>query len=85
MHTSDTLLYDAFDLLEHVGILFINPVSQVSAVIQDLIGDTEKQMEEEEKDNLSPKNADAVKTLIEKVSALCKTQIKIECNDLQSS
>lgn len=36
MHTSDTLLHDALDLLEHVGIFFIDPVSQVSTIIQDL-------------------------------------------------
>ena len=36
MHSGDTLLYDALNLLEHVGVFFIDPVSQVSAVIQDL-------------------------------------------------
>lgn len=34
--TSNTLLYDALDLLEHVGVLFINPVRQISTVIKDL-------------------------------------------------
>lgn len=36
MHTGDTLLYDALDLLEHVGVFFIDPVSQISSVIQNL-------------------------------------------------
>lgn len=36
MHAGNTLLYDAFDLLEHVGVFFIDPVSKVSTVIQDL-------------------------------------------------
>lgn len=36
MHTGDTLLYDTLDLLEHVWVFFIDPVSQVSAVIQNL-------------------------------------------------
>ena len=37
MYTGDTFLYDAFDLLEHVGVFFIDPVSQVTTVIQDLM------------------------------------------------
>lgn len=36
VHTSNALLYYALDLLEHAGIFFINPVSQVTTVIQDL-------------------------------------------------
>lgn len=36
VHTGDALLYDALDLLEHVWVFFIDPVSQVSTVIQDL-------------------------------------------------
>lgn len=36
VHTGDTLLYDTLDLLEHVWVFFIDPVSQVSAVIQNL-------------------------------------------------
>lgn len=36
MNTSNTFLYDALDLLEHVGVLFIDPVGQVAAVVQDL-------------------------------------------------
>lgn len=38
VHTGDTLLYNALDLLEHVGVFFIDPVSQVATVIQDLDG-----------------------------------------------
>lgn len=38
MNTSNTFLDDALDLLEHVGVFFIDPVGQVAAVIQDLIG-----------------------------------------------
>lgn len=36
VNSSDALLHDAFDLLEHVGVFLIDPVGQVSAVIQDL-------------------------------------------------
>lgn len=43
VHTSNTLLHDALDLLKHVGIFFINPVSQVSTIVQDLtIKDTQE-------------------------------------------
>lgn len=38
VNTSNTFLYDALDLLEHVGVLFIDPVGQVAAVVQDLSG-----------------------------------------------
>jgi hypothetical protein len=31
-----TLLYDALDLLEHVGVLLVDPVGQVPSVVQDL-------------------------------------------------
>lgn len=37
MNTSNTFLYNALDLLEHVGVFFIDPVGQVTTVIQDLI------------------------------------------------
>lgn len=37
VNTSNALLYDALDLLKHVGVFFIDPVSQVATVIQDLI------------------------------------------------
>lgn len=37
VNTSNTFLYDALDLLEHVGVLFIDPVGQVAAIVQDLI------------------------------------------------
>lgn len=37
MHPGDAFLYDALDLLEHVGVFFIDPVSQVTTVIQDLM------------------------------------------------
>jgi hypothetical protein len=40
VYSSDALLHDAFDLLEHVGVFLIDPVGQVSAVIQDLEQDT---------------------------------------------
>lgn len=36
VYSSNTLLHYALDLLEHVGVFFIDPVSQVSTVIQDL-------------------------------------------------
>lgn len=36
VHAGHTLLHDALDLLEHVGVFFIDPVSQISTVIQDL-------------------------------------------------
>lgn len=42
MHTGHTFLHDAFDLLEHVGVFFINPVSQITTIIQDLIENREK-------------------------------------------
>lgn len=38
VNTSHTFLYNALDLLEHVGVFFIDPVGQVATVIQDLIG-----------------------------------------------
>lgn len=38
VNPSNTFLYNALDLLEHVGVFFIDPVGQVAAVIQDLIG-----------------------------------------------
>lgn len=38
VNTSNTFLYNALDLLEHVGVFFIDPVGQVATVIQDLIG-----------------------------------------------
>lgn len=41
MHAGNTFLYDALDLLEHVGVFFIDPVSQVTTVIQDLMGNQE--------------------------------------------
>lgn len=37
VHPGDAFLYDALDLLEHVGVFFIDPVSQVTTVIQDLM------------------------------------------------
>lgn len=37
VHPGDTFLYYALDLLEHVGVFFIDPVSQVTTVIQDLM------------------------------------------------
>lgn len=37
MNPSNTFLYNALDLLEHVGVFFIDPVRQVATVIQDLI------------------------------------------------
>lgn len=52
MNASDTFLYDALDLLEHVGIFLIDPMCQVTTVIQDLIGPSETKMcriEEREK------------------------------------
>lgn len=52
VNTSDTFLYDALDLLEHVGIFLIDPMCQVTTVIQDLIGPSETKMcriEEREK------------------------------------
>lgn len=38
VNTSNTFLYNALDLLEHVGVFFIDPVGQVATIIQDLIG-----------------------------------------------
>lgn len=38
VNASNTFLYNALDLLEHVGVFFIDPVGQVAAVIQDLMG-----------------------------------------------
>lgn len=40
MNPGDTLLDNAPDLLEHVGVLLVHPVSQVTAVIKDLTGNT---------------------------------------------
>lgn len=34
MDSSNTLLDYAFDFLKHVGILFVNPVSKISSIIQ---------------------------------------------------
>lgn len=34
--TSHTLLYDPLDLLKHVGVLLVDPVSEISSIIQDL-------------------------------------------------
>lgn len=39
VNPGDTLLHNALDLLEHIGVLFVDPVSQVSTVIQDLTDD----------------------------------------------
>lgn len=36
MNPGDALLHDAPDLLEHVGVLLVHPVGQVSAVVEDL-------------------------------------------------
>lgn len=36
MNPSDTLLYNASDLLEYIGVFLVHPVCQVSAVIKDL-------------------------------------------------
>lgn len=38
VNTSNTFLYNALDLLEHVGVFFVDPVGQVATIIQDLIG-----------------------------------------------
>lgn len=36
VHSSDTLLYDPLDLLEHVGIFLVDPMSEISSIIQNL-------------------------------------------------
>lgn len=36
VHASHALLYDTSDLLEHIGVLLINPMGQISTIIQDL-------------------------------------------------
>lgn len=38
MNASNTFLYNALDFLEHVGVFLVDPVGQVAAIIQDLIG-----------------------------------------------
>lgn len=55
MDSSDALLDDAFNLFEHVGIFFINPVSQVSTVIQDLAEKT-KQKNKNKRTEKKPQN-----------------------------
>lgn len=55
MDSSDALLDDAFNLFEHVGIFFINPVSQVSTVIQDLAEKT-KQKNKNKRTEKKPKS-----------------------------
>lgn len=40
MNPCNTLLDNAPDLLEHVGVLLVHPVCQVTAVIKDLKGNT---------------------------------------------
>ena len=40
MNSSNTFLHDAFDLLEQTRVLLIDPVGQVSSVIQDLTRET---------------------------------------------
>lgn len=41
VHAGNTFLYYALDLLEHVGVFFIDPVSQVTTIIQDLMDNQE--------------------------------------------
>lgn len=40
VNPGDTLLDNAPDLLEYIGVLLVHPVSQVTAVIKDLTGNT---------------------------------------------
>lgn len=38
VNPSDTLLYNAPDLFEYIGVFLVHPVCQVSSIIKDLTG-----------------------------------------------
>lgn len=40
VNTSDALLYNTPDLLEHIWVFLVHPVCQVPSVIEDLTGKT---------------------------------------------
>lgn len=63
MHAGDTLLHDALDLLEHVGVFLIDPVSQISTVIQDLTEEDEQSGGQMEKDDQEGRTGSRVSSL----------------------